>query len=153
MQVDPATLAVPAPTSTAESEPFWQACRDERFILQRCGDCDAWVFYPRVLCPFCWSPALTWHPASGTGSIRSFTTVHKPGHPGWRAAVPYTVAVITLTEGPTMLTTLIGIAPQDVRVGQAVEVAFRTVGEFTLPFFRPRKTAGSTQPAAETGVS
>lgn len=153
MHVDPSSLAVPAPTTTTESEPYWQACRDGRFVLQRCDDCGAWVFYPRVLCPSCWSMALTWRPASGTGAIRSFSTVHKPGHPGWIPAVPYTVAVITLTEGPTMLTTLIGIAPEDVRVGLPVEVAFTTVGEFTLPFFRPREASGPEKSGPETGVS
>ena len=117
-----------------------EAFRINIAVVKR-GQCAKWIFYPRVLCPFCWSTSLAWCPASGTGSVRSFTTVHKPGHPGWLPAVPYTVAVVTLTEGPTMLTTLIGVDPTAVRVGLPVEVEFVVVGEFSLPFFRPRGAA------------
>jgi uncharacterized protein len=139
MQVDPRTLTVPAPTPTGETEAFWEACSREEFTLQFCTDCDHWVFYPRAACPFCWSPALEWRQASGTGAVRSFTVVHKPGHPGWAMAAPYTVAVISLAEGPTMLTALVGIAPEDVRVGLPVRVEFMQVGEYMLPFFTPSK--------------
>jgi uncharacterized OB-fold protein len=52
-------------------------------------------------------------------------------------AVPYTVAVLDLAEGPRMLTALLEVEPADVRVGLRVEVALRRVGEYTLPFFRP----------------
>ena len=69
--------------------------------------------------------------------MRSFTVVHKPGHPGWAVAAPYTVAVIDLAEGPTMLTALVGVEPADVRVGLPVRVSFERVGEFVLPFFTP----------------
>jgi len=145
MQVDPGTLTVPAPVPTSESAPFWRSCAEERFILQHCDSCGRWIFYPRALCPFCWSSELTWLDASGTGVVRSFSVIHKPGHPAWTAAAPYTVAVITLTEGPTMLTTLIDIAPDAVSIGMPVEIAFTPVGEFTLPFFRPQSAQKSTQ--------
>ena len=137
MQVDPTTLAVPGPIPTVESAPFWQACREGRLELQRCDSCGHWVFYSRAICPFCWSSELSWQQASGTGVVRSFTVIHRPGHPAWAAAAGYTVAVITLTEGPTMLTTLIDVEPDAVSVGMPVTVAFTRVGEFRLPFFRP----------------
>ena len=148
--LNPGTLVVPGPTTTGESEPFWLACREGRFTLQQCGDCARWVFYPRALCPFCWSSALTWRAASGIGTVRSFSVVHVPGHPGWAPAAPYTIAVISLAEGPTMLTALVGVEPEDVVVASPVEVAFTLVGNFTLPFFRPR-TAHTTE--STTGES
>lgn len=141
MTLDPRNLVVPAPTPTAESEVFWNACRQERLLLQRCTGCGRWVFYPRAFCPFCWSDALQWLPASGAGRVRGFTVVHKPGHPGWLAAVPYTVAVIRLAEGPTMLSALMDVDPHGVSVGMPVHVRFCPVGDFTLPFFAPDPTA------------
>lgn len=146
MMLDPRDLIVPAPTPTGETERFWQGCRDRELLLQHCSVCERWVFYPRAICPHCWSDALEWRVASGTGTVRSFTTVHKPGHPGWKAAAPYTVAVIDLTEGPRMLTALVGVEPADVRIGAAVAVAFEAVGEYTLPFFAPagESSAGVT---------
>jgi uncharacterized OB-fold protein len=133
--LDPRDLIVPAPTPTAETQRFWRACGEGELLLQHCDACGRWVFYPRALCPHCWSDALHWRAASGTGVVRSFTIVHKPGHPGWAAAAPYTVAVIDLAEGPRMLTALVGVEPDDVRIGADVEVRFEKVGEFTLPFF------------------
>lgn len=137
MSLDPRNLVVPAPTPTGETEAFWEACRQERLLLQRCTDCQHWVFYPRAVCPFCWSDALRWLDASGAGHVRSFTVVHKPGHPGWLPATPYAVAVIRLAEGPTMLTALVGVEPDDVTVGMPVRVRFYPVGDYTLPFFAP----------------
>jgi uncharacterized OB-fold protein len=147
MMLEPRDLIVPAPTPTGETERFWQGCRDGELLLQHCSTCERWVFYPRAICPHCWSDALEWRVASGAGVVRSFTIVHKPGHPGWAAAAPYTVAVIDLAEGPRMLTALVGVAPADVRIGARVVVRFETVGEFTLPFFESAAPAAPAAPA------
>ena len=149
MTIDPRTLVVPAPTPTGETRTFWDACAEERFVLQRCADCGRWVFYPRAVCPFCWSTALEWLPASGFGRVRSFTVVHRPGHPGWLPAVPYVVAVIRLAEGPTMLTALIDVLPDEVAVGMDVQVVLRPVGDYTLPFFAPRPAGSHEAPREE----
>lgn len=135
MQIDPSLLEVPPPTPTAETAPFWAAAREGVLLLQHCAACGRWVFYPRALCPHCWADALEWKAASGRGRIRSFTVVHKPGHPSWRVAAPYVVAVVELDEGPRMLSALVGVDPADVRVFLPVSVRFVSVGEWSLPFF------------------
>lgn len=137
MRIDPHDLSVPPPTPTAETLPFWQAARRGELLLQRCAECSRWVFYPRALCPHCWSDRLDWAAASARGTVRSFTVVHKPGHPAWAVAAPYTVAVIDLDEGPRMLSALVGIEPAEARVGLAVRARFVEVGDWTLPFFEP----------------
>lgn len=148
MSIDVSELQVPPPTPTGTSTPFWEACAAGRFTLQHCLDCAHWVFYPRQMCPFCWSERLEWRAASGRGTVRSFTVIHRPGHPAWRVAVPYTVVVLDLEEGPRMLTALVDVEPADVRVGLPVEVTLRHVGDHTLPFFRPRTgTRGLAAPA------
>ncbi|MFF0991441.1 Zn-ribbon domain-containing OB-fold protein [Kocuria nitroreducens] len=126
-------LAVPPPVPTGETRHFWDACARGRFELQHCAGCERWVFYPRAQCPHCWSQDLRWREASGKATVRSFTVVHKPGHPGWADAAPYVVAVLVLAEGPTMLTTLRDVAPADVAVGMPVRISFTPVGEYTLP--------------------
>ena len=138
MQLDPRLLEVPPPTPTAESLPFWEGAARGELLLQHCTDCERWVFYPRAICPHCWSSALEWRRASGKGVVKSFTVVHKPGHPAWAVAAPYTVAVIELEEGPTMLSALLDIEPSEVRVFLPVTARFVPVGAWTLPFFSPR---------------
>ncbi|OSP54770.1 Zn-ribbon domain-containing OB-fold protein [Pseudoruegeria sp. SK021] len=126
-------INVPGPTTIPLTEPFWDAAAEGRFILQLCGGCQQHVFYPREICPHCWSGDLHWVPASGQGTLKSFTIVHRPGHPGWMAVTPYTVGLVALAEGPTMLSHILGDAPQ---VGQAVGFAPTNIGGRVLPCFR-----------------
>jgi uncharacterized OB-fold protein len=49
------------------------------------------------------------------------------------------VAVVELDEGPLMLTNIVDCAPDEVKVGMAVEVTFvDATDEITLYPFRPR---------------
>ena len=52
--------------------------------------------------------------------------------------MPYAVVVVKLDEGAKMISNLVGVAPQDIRIGMRVEVVFEDVSdEVTLPKFRP----------------
>jgi len=58
----------------------------------------------------------------------------------FQADVPYTVAIVELDEGVRMMSNIIGIDPEDVRVGMAVAVVFDDITPtISLPKFRPRK--------------
>jgi len=139
MIADLEKLKVPGPIPTAISRPFWDAAKAGRFTLQRCEDCGKWVFYPRSHCPHCWSPRLTWHDASGRGTVKTFSIIHRPGHPAWNAVAPYALGLIQLEEGPTMLSTLVDVDHAALHVGLSVQVRFVQVGEFALPMFVPRE--------------
>lgn len=127
-----AELSVPGPTQTALSAPFWQAAADGRFVLQHCGDCGRWVFYPRQICPHCWSPALAWREASGRGRLETWSRIHRPGHPGWEPAAPYHIGIVRLEEGPAMLSHLLVEAPA---LAMPLRVAPTRIGALTLPCF------------------
>ena len=59
-------------------------------------------------------------------------------HASLADALPYTVAVVELDEGPHLITNLVGCTPEDVRVGMPVEVTFEDIApEATLPRFKP----------------
>jgi uncharacterized OB-fold protein len=50
----------------------------------------------------------------------------------------YTIAYVTLTEGPTMLTNIVDAVPSELRVDQPVEVTFRSSKDGGMvPMFRP----------------
>ncbi|MGN6101392.1 MAG: Zn-ribbon domain-containing OB-fold protein [Devosia sp.] len=133
---DYADLAVPGPTVTALTRPFWEAAAAGRLLLQRCRDCRRWVFYPRATCPYCWSEALDWAEASGRGRLRTWSTVVRPAHPAWAAVAPYSVGLVGLAEGPTLLSHLLA-DPADLAPELPLAVRFLRVGEATLPFFEP----------------
>ena len=39
------------PTASPVAEPFWEATKERRLLVQWCLDCDKAVFYPREICP------------------------------------------------------------------------------------------------------
>ena len=92
---------------------------------------------PRPLAGRCSRPAPRHRPASGRGTIYSFSTVYRPPSPEFKDDVPYTVVLVELAEGPRMISTLVDAPPETVGLGQAVEVVFDTIApEVALPRFR-----------------
>ena len=54
--------------------------------------------------------------------------------------LPYVYAVIELAEGVRLISNVVGIAPEDVRVGLPVGVVFEdATPEISLPRFQPIK--------------
>ncbi|MCE8439165.1 Zn-ribbon domain-containing OB-fold protein [Rhodovulum sulfidophilum] len=133
---DLSTLKVPGPTVIALTAPFWEAAAEGRLVIQRCGACGDAVFYPREICPHCWADALSWEEASGAGRLKTFSTIWKPGHPGWIPAAPYVVGLVELAEGPTMLSHILGKAPE---IGMDLTLAPTNTGGRVLPCFRPKR--------------
>jgi len=127
-----------------DTRAFWQATKDGQLKYQRCDDCGTIVFYPRQHCTGCLGSALTWHTASGRGTVYSFSVVRKAEHPFFRTQVPYAVAWIDLDEGPRLTTNLLDCAVSDIKIGMRVEAAFEDVtDEITLLQFRPAGKQGA----------
>jgi uncharacterized OB-fold protein len=75
--------------------------------------------------------------SAGEGTVVTFAVYHRSYHPAFRPLVPYVVAVVELAEGPRLVSNIVGVAPERVRVGMPVRVEFQSVGEAALPVFRP----------------
>lgn len=136
MIADFANLSVPGPTTTKLTKPFWEAARQGRLIVQKCDACGKAVFYPRAICPHCWSDGLRWHNTNGRGRLKSYSLVHRPGHPAWTAVAPYMIGLVELEEGPTMLSNILA-STAHVVVGMWLVVEMTKVGTEILPFFKP----------------
>lgn len=127
----------PLPVIDNESRPFWEGCQAGRLMLQHCANCGEWVYYPRALCTACHSERLEWEEASGEGVIHTFTVCHRGAGAAFADEIPYVVALIDLAEGPRMLSNIVGIDPESVRIGQHVRVTFeKATEEVTLPKFK-----------------
>ena len=114
----------PAPTVDADNAPFWQGARDGELRLQRCADCALPRFYPRRLCPQCWSDDVEWFTAAGRGIVYSYTVVERASSPEFHDAVPYVVALVDLVEGPRMMCTVESDDPGSVGIGDRVHIRF-----------------------------
>ncbi|HEY2534295.1 MAG TPA: OB-fold domain-containing protein [Xanthobacteraceae bacterium] len=122
---------IPSPIVTAETEAFWNAAREGRFVVPTCNTCGKAHWYPRAICPFCASNDLKWRPGSGRGVIYSFSVMR-------RAKEPYAIAYVTLAEGPTMMTNIVDCDFDALRIGQPVAVLFQeTENGPPVPMFKP----------------
>lgn len=97
---------VDLPAEDADTRPWWEATRDRKLVLQRCRACDSFQHPPRAICTACGSLDLGWAPSAGDGIVVSHTTVHRS--PGPAFPVPYVIALVSLDEGPVLLTRLTG---------------------------------------------
>lgn len=128
----------PLPQIDPESQSYWTAAREGRLLIKRCTDCGKAHHYPRELCPHCHSDRVTWEQASGKGTVYTYTVARRPAGPAFKGDTPYVVALVELAEGPRMMTNLITVAPERVRIGMPVQLRFEAItDEVSLPKFTP----------------
>ncbi len=126
----------PLPVIDPESQPYWDALKQNRLLLKRCRACERFHHYPRELCPHCHSDDLEWSQAAGTGRIYSYTVARRAAGPAFKPDVPYVVALVELDEGPRMMTNIVTPDVESVHIDQRVTVHFDEVTpEVTLPKF------------------
>jgi len=125
------------PHPTVETAAYWEGCRQGKLLIQQCGSCGHYQFYPRIVCTDCMSAQVEWFQASGRGTVISFTIVRHAVSEAYAADVPYVIALIRLDEGPTMMSNVIDGDPERVRIGMPVEVIFESwSADITVPKFR-----------------
>lgn len=104
-----------------------------QFFIQKCGDCDSHIFYPRAMCPECGSIKLVSLEASGQGTVYSTSVVrNRPERGG-----DFNIAIVELAEGPRLMTRVQDIEPAQVQIGMAVEAFIGSIDETPVVLFRP----------------
>ena len=75
--------------------------------------------------------------ASGRAVVHTYTVNHQPWYPGLEP--PYVVAIVALPEqdGLRLTTNLVGVGPDEVEIGMALQVTFEQYDDVWLPFFEP----------------
>lgn len=128
----------PVPVVTPETRPYWEAAAEGRLLLRECRDCGLVYFYPRAVCPDCFSDAVDWIESAGKGEIYSYTVQNQMS--GWpEEDLPLIFAYVELDEGPRMITNIVECAPDSVSIGTSVEVRFVDTEEsdIAIPVFTP----------------
>jgi acetyl-CoA acetyltransferase/uncharacterized OB-fold protein len=129
----------PLPQLTPATGWFWTSGADGRLRIQRCDDCAQLVHPPVPICPACRSRSSTPAEMSGRGTVVAFTVNQHTWMPGFDLDPPYVIANVALDEDPTvhLTTNIVGCPPDEVRIGQAVEVRFEQHDDVWLPLFSP----------------
>lgn len=102
---------------------------------QHCESCGARAAYLRVLCPVCGSIDLTIHHSAGRGVVYSTTTLRT--RDGARD-----VSLIDLDEGVRVMGTVVGVAPDEVRIGAAVRGRVDDQGDAPRVVFELERSDG-----------
>ena len=128
------------PSPDPETQPFWDGCKEGRFLLRHCNACGTDHYYPRPFCPSCWSTDVSWKAASGRGTLYTYSVVHVNDLPPFPERVPYVAAVVELEEGPRVMTNVEGCAFDELAVGMDVVVDFKPISDdVTIPIFHPAR--------------
>lgn len=131
---------VTPPVPQPESDFYWEKCKLHELWLRSCSDCDQAYFYPRDICPHCFSRNTTWIQSPGKGIIHAFTIVQRAPTPAFQDRIPFVAAVVELEEGARIPTNIIGIDPdpEKISIGMPVTVTFEDLDDtISLPMFRP----------------
>ena len=131
---------IPPPVPQPESDFYWEKCKAHELWLRHCKTCDQTYFYPRDICPLCFSRDTDWMQSSGRGTLHTFSIVHRGPTPPFRDRSPYITAIVELDGGARFPTNLVEVEPDPavVKVGMPVELVFEDLDEnISLPMFRP----------------
>ena len=128
----------PIPVIQPWTREFWKATKKGDLLIQQCQDCNSNIFFPKKVCPECWSANLDWRVASGKAKVYTFTVMRDMVEPKFMGDLPYVIAMVELDEGIRMTTRIVNCNPDDVEIGMNVEVVFEEVSpECSLPMFQP----------------
>lgn len=126
------------PKPTIETQSYWDACQQEKLLIQQCKECEHIQFYPRLMCTKCSSREVGWIEASGFAKVLTYTIVHRAILPAYQNEAPYILAVVELEEGPTMMTNIVNCPLDYIKCELQVSVTFRQwVEDFLVPVFQP----------------
>jgi uncharacterized OB-fold protein len=133
------------PNRTVVTAPFWEGVEQGALRLQWCEACARSVFYPRLFCHRCGSEQLEWREHDGTGTLVSYTVVHRAPK-DFQSFAPYAVGIGDFTGGR-----LFGVLleREGLRSGCAIRFVGRThagdrFADMPTPyFFKSANEAGS----------
>lgn len=138
------------PATSELTEPFWDATRQRRYLVQWCTACETPIFYPREACPRCLSSSsLGWRESSGAGTVYAVSVQHRPANPTMAGRVPYAVALVDLDAGGggpvvRVMSNVVNCDPSTVAVGQPLSLTWEPLSDGRhLPLFEPSEAGGA----------
>ncbi|MFH8837354.1 bifunctional MaoC family dehydratase N-terminal/OB-fold nucleic acid binding domain-containing protein [Streptomyces sp. NPDC017868] len=139
--VEKTTPRRPRPVVNRDNAGFWEGVAGHRLLIQRCGDCAEPRFPWLPGCNACGSREWDTVEASGEGTVYSYVVMHHPSFPAFDP--PYAVGLIELAEGVRMISNVVGVPYDKVRIGMPVRLEFLRVDEdLELPVFRAGDAGG-----------
>ena len=126
----PAARKIFPPAVNVETEKFWKAAEQGKLLYGYCLACNEPHYYPRSLCPFCFSSRVEWREASGKATVYAYSIMYRS------PTGPYTIAYVTLDEGPRVLTNLVDCDFKKIAIDAPAKLVWKpSDGGAPVPFF------------------
>jgi uncharacterized protein len=123
------------PVMNEDTRFFWDAAADGWLAIQRCTECGVLRHPPGPACPHCHSMSWEASKATGRGTLYSYTVLHRPKPPGFDG--PAIGIVVELEEGVRLISNIVAVDPDTLRIGEPLKVYFVAQEEgWTVPQFR-----------------
>ncbi|WUB77359.1 OB-fold domain-containing protein [Streptomyces sp. NBC_00576] len=131
-----ATPTRPRPVINRDNAGFWEGVDRHRLLIQRCLGCRTLRFPWLPGCNACGSGDWDTVEACGDGTVYSYVVLHHPPFPAFDP--PYAVGLIELAEGVRIISNVVGVPYDKVRIGMPVRLEFVRYeeGQSALPVFR-----------------
>lgn len=128
---------LPVPNSYMDTELFWQAAKEKKYLLQRCDDTGRFQYPPRPISLYTGSRRLSWVEVEGRGRLYSWTLT-RVGWPGHEDRVPYICAYVKLDEGVRVLCNLVNCDAEQLKIGMPMRLVWESLSaEINYPAFEP----------------
>ncbi|WP_405770397.1 bifunctional MaoC family dehydratase N-terminal/OB-fold nucleic acid binding domain-containing protein [Streptomyces sp. NBC_01538] len=126
----------PRPVVNRDNAGFWDGVERQQLLIQRCAGCRVLRFPWLPGCNACGSGDWDTVEACGDGTVYSYVVLHHPPFPAFDP--PYAVGLIELAEGVRIISNVVGVPYDKVRIGMPVRLEFVRYEESrpALPVFR-----------------
>lgn len=124
-------------STNPDTEPFWQAAKEERLTACQCAACGHFRMPPSPYCPECSSNVKSWPDLPGTGTVFSYVVCNR--NPANGEPYIYVPAVVELdgAGGARLNANITGCNAEDVHIGMKVAVEWTPIqDDWVLPNFR-----------------
>ena len=128
---------IPRPNTYMNTQPFWDAAKTGKLVIQYCKDTGKPQFFPRPVSMANGKRNLEWREVSGRGKVYSYTNTFS-AWPGHEDRVPYIVALVELEEGVRILANLFNVKAEDVKIDMPVKLFWEKLSDdINYPAFEP----------------
>jgi uncharacterized OB-fold protein len=143
------TILVGWTETSPETSAYWEAVRRGVLLIKQCPRCARHLHPRRLFCPDCRTNGLAWVQATGRGRVYTFSTIYRAPSPEFE--IPYTNGLIQLDVGVLLFGRLLCEDPDDIKIGDPVEVDFQPVraGGQVLPVYRILRNLSRLSTAAD----
>ena len=106
-------------------EQFYKYISQGKLMGGKCKKCGKIHLPPRPLCDKCFSKEFEWTEIPQKGKLLTYTIIHV-APPQFQQMAPYAVGIIQLENGLKIPGMIREVAPEQIRIGMTLTIAFET---------------------------